>query len=141
MADASPNSTKNLEIVELVDESKELGTNGEEPQGNQDKHALSLNHPEEPSIRKTCHMDDDFHESDTSATDSKSIRSRVFVGHLNTDQASRHDLHKLFSECGKVVAISLLSGYGFVQFDNEESARKSIDTIHGTLFFGMKLGW
>ena len=83
---------------------------------------------------------DDVQGSDTSSMDAKAIRSRVFIGHLNTDRCSRRDIEKVFSKCGKIEAISLLQGYGFIQFDNEESARKAIDDIHGTPFLGMKLG-
>lgn len=76
----------------------------------------------------------------TSSSEIRSIRSRVFVGHLHTDKATRKDLEKLFSNCGKVEAVSMLNGYGFVQFDNEESARKAIEKHHGTSFFGIRLG-
>ena len=160
MADASPNSSKDLEIVETVDDPKEMGNGDEGGEGkttgesikDDDKEEIVIIDPDNNEINDPSSSNDDNHKpeksanedstskSDTSAMDSRSIRSRVFVGHLNTDRASRRDLDKLFSSCGKVVAISLLSGYGFIQFDNEESARKAIDEVHGTPFFGMKLG-
>lgn len=150
MADASPNSTKDLEIVEVVDESKDLG-NGEEGKDigegeKEDKDEIVIETNDElgdNNSKSDKGSEKDFEattKSDTSAMDARSIRSRVFVGHLNTERASRRDLEKLFSSCGKVIAISLLNGYGFVQFDNEESARKAIEEVHGTPFFGMKLG-
>lgn len=152
MADASPNSTKDLEIVESVDDSKELG-NGDEGEGlvKKDNEEVIVDPTDSDVVATSSKADDDdkkesstkedsSNKTDTSSMDSRSIRSRVFVGHLNTDRASRRDLEKLFNNCGKVVAISLLSGYGFIQFDNEESALKAIDDVHGTPFFGMKLG-
>ncbi len=68
------------------------------------------------------------------------IRSRVFVGHLNTDKVSRKDVEKLFSSCGDIVGVSLQQGYGFVQFEDEECARKAIRELHGIQYHGMRLG-
>jgi RNA recognition motif-containing protein len=139
IADEASNETKDNENKEENQKEKEEKTGGKDKEGaaatrekspNEVSKGNPHNQPNGESIYKT----------DTSSTDSQSIRSRVFVGHLNTERASRRDLDKLFSECGKVVAISLLGGYGFIQYDNEESARKAIEDIHGTPFFGMKLG-
>lgn len=77
----------------------------------------------------------------TSRTDIKSIRSRVFIGHLNTDEVKRRHLVKLFRECGKVVAISIFNDYGFVQYADEDAAKRAIKTIHGKSLCGRKLGW
>jgi len=62
------------------------------------------------------------------------------VGHLNTDKASRKDVEELFEPFGKILGTSLQQGYGFVQYETEESARKAIRELHGIHFFGMKLG-
>ena len=182
MADASPKDLEIVEVVELIDEEKEVLTNEEEteqffpelaveetvedpsnesqPEDSQSSERDVNENGEEsfkglsddnkgPSTSNGNKKSDDCDlsevdftvgKSDTSSTDTKSIRSRVFIGHLNTSRASRQDLLKLFGECGKVVAISILDGYGFVQFDNEESARKSIRKIHGKSLHGMKLG-
>ena len=193
-ADASPKDLEIVEVVELIEEDKEVLTNGEEteqslPELAVEETAEDLNdttaesqaeaEDSQSSDREAnengeennnndegesnkgdgdtgvstsngnnkksddCDLSEvDFTvgKSDTSSTDAKSIRSRVFIGHLNTSRASRQDLLKLFGECGKVVAISILDGYGFIQFDSEESARKSIRKIHGKSLHGMKLG-
>ena len=187
MADASPNSAKDLEIVEIVEDStkdleivedgRETGNEGEKSNGdgrdgeegivrkdreedettdcdgedgvvkkNPEEDETIENHGEETEASKSDKgsekgaNDDESLKVCTSAKDTRSIRSRVFVGHLNTNNATRHDLERLFSSCGKIEAISMLHGYGFVQFDNEESARKAIEDVHGTPFMGMKLG-
>ncbi len=76
----------------------------------------------------------------TNSNNMRLIRSRVFVGHLNTDKSSTEDVEKLFSSCGNIVGVSLQHGYGFVQFEEEESARKAIQKLHGIQYNGMRLG-
>lgn len=76
----------------------------------------------------------------TNSSDPKMIRSRVFVGHLNTDKCSRTELEKLFSPFGKVASCSLQSGYGFVQYYEEQAAKRAITELHGLQYKGMKLG-
>lgn len=187
---SSPNSAKDLEIVEVADEYKELedeedddveeeetyeeeiedtsddkgnveetvsdekeddddigdqaSDSKEEAPENENEKSDSekgIDDKDESRTDKTKEVDNKKDlKSDTSSTDNRDIRSRVFIGHLNTEKCTRRDLEKLFKPCGKVVAISVLNGYGFIQFDNEESARKAIDDIHGTPFFDMKLG-
>lgn len=84
--------------------------------------------------------DDEKRWSRTNSSDPKLIRARVFVGHLNTDKASRKDVEELFEPFGKILGTSLQQGYGFVQYETEESARKAIRELHGVHFCGMKLG-
>ena len=76
----------------------------------------------------------------TNSTNPGQIRARVFVGHLNTDKCSRTEVEKLFTPFGKICSCSLQQGYGFVQYEEEESARKAIRSLHGKEFFGIKLG-
>ena len=76
----------------------------------------------------------------TNSSDPKFVRSRVFVGHLNTDKCSRNELEELFSPFGKVVSVSLQHGYGFVQYYDEQAAKRAITELHGLQFKGMKLG-
>jgi RNA recognition motif-containing protein len=75
----------------------------------------------------------------TNSNDPKMIRSRVFVGHLNTDKCSRLELEELFSPFGKVASCSLQHGYGFVQYFDEQAAKRAITELHGLQFKGMKL--
>lgn len=76
----------------------------------------------------------------TNSNNPQLVRCRIFVGHLNTDKCSRKDVEDLFAPFGKVLACSLQQGYGFVQYETEQSARKAIKELHGVSFFGMKLG-
>lgn len=76
----------------------------------------------------------------TNSSDPKMIRSRVFVGHLNTDKCSRSELEELFSPFGKVASCSIQHGYGFVQYYEEQAAKRAITELHGLQFKGMKLG-
>lgn len=76
----------------------------------------------------------------TNSSDPKMIRARVFVGHLNTDKCSRSELEELFSPFGKVASCSLQHGYGFVQYHDEQAAKRAITELHGLQFKGMKLG-
>ena len=76
----------------------------------------------------------------TNSNDPKMIRSRVFVGHLNTEKCSRSELEDLFSPFGKVASCSLQHGYGFVQYYEEQAAKRAITELHGLQFKGMKLG-
>jgi RNA recognition motif-containing protein len=75
----------------------------------------------------------------TNSNDPKMIRSRVFVGHLNTEKCSRSELEDLFSPFGKVASCSLQHGYGFVQYYEEQAAKRAITELHGLQFKGMKL--
>ena len=160
MAEGSPNSARDLKI-ELDDIYEEDNDSIKQETPNDPEHNTSDNNDGEQTkqaYNSSVHGDPDK-ESDasnnqdsrhgnqtgklnvcTSSSETKSVRSRVFVGHLNTDKVTRRDMEKLFTKCGKVEAVSLLNGYGFVQFDNEESARKAIDKYHGTSFFGIRLG-
>ena len=78
----------------------------------------------------------------TNSNDPRSVRSRVFVGHLNTadSECSREAMEKLFSPFGKVMGINLQNGYGFVQFEEEDFAKAAIKELHGITFCGTKIG-
>lgn len=76
----------------------------------------------------------------TSSKDPKMLHSRVFIGNLASDEVSRQDVETLFTSYGKVLGVSLHKSYGFVQFDTEESAKKSVKAMHGHMFHGLKMG-
>ena len=76
----------------------------------------------------------------TSSTDVKKIKSRVFVGHLSSPDCDPEVLREAFSKYGKVTGINLQHGYGFVQFDNQESALESIKGLNQTKLFGETIG-
>ena len=76
----------------------------------------------------------------TNSGNPKMIRARIFVGHLNTEKAARKDVEDLFAPFGNVLGVSLQNGYGFVQYELEEEAKKAIKELHGTHFCGMRMG-
>lgn len=76
----------------------------------------------------------------TSSNDPKMLNSRVFIGNLASEDVGRHDVETLFSTYGKVLGVSLHKSYGFVQFENEDSAKKSVEAMHEHLFHGQRLG-
>ena len=92
------------------------------------------------SHKKESDDDDKGSSTLTNSGNPRYIRARVFVGHLNTEKCSRADVEKIFARFGKVDGCSLQHGYGFVQFAEEESAKKAIRELHGEHYFGMKLG-
>lgn len=72
--------------------------------------------------------------------DPSTVNSRIFIGHLQTDDLSKHELEDHFSKYGNVVGSLLNRGFGFVQFEDEQSAQKAIQNEHGTLFKGRRIG-
>ncbi len=150
MADipVSPNSTVDLEIVDnkqtelpFADEEETVISEIVETVASEGTPSESENEDQSKRNKNSdTKRDDKLLEVFTSSTDKKSIRSRIFVGHLHTSKVSRRDLESFFSKCGKIEAVSLLKGYGFVQFDNEECALKAITKYHGSMFFGSRLG-
>ena len=77
---------------------------------------------------------------DTSSDNPEMVRSRVFVGHLDTDNITKDDVQRLFSPYGRVIGVALHKGYGFVQYDNADSATAAIKEAHGTPVGSMKIG-
>lgn len=76
----------------------------------------------------------------TSSKDPKMLNSRVFIGNLASEKVGRQEVETLFSAYGKVLGVSLHKSYGFVQFQSEESAKKSVEAMQGHLFHGLNMG-
>lgn len=76
----------------------------------------------------------------TSSTDPKLLRARVFIGNLSTDKVKREDLTEAFEKYGEVIGCSLLRGYGFVQFLDEEDARNAVSGENGKMMRGATMG-
>ncbi|XP_058125245.1 nuclear receptor coactivator 5 isoform X2 [Anopheles coustani] len=66
------------------------------------------------------------------------INSRVYVGGLG-DQATLQNLEELFKDFKPYQDLSLLRGFGFIQFHDEQSAQKAIKAMNGKVFKGRKL--
>ncbi|KAI0219919.1 hypothetical protein LSAT2_028552 [Lamellibrachia satsuma] len=94
----------------------------------------------------------------TNSSDPNLLMSRVFVANLPTERVSRDDLEEMFGKCGKILnnsiglcynytrnrssdrkAISIVSGYGFVQYEEKGIARQACKMENGSLLKGNKL--
>ncbi|XP_029660298.1 hybrid signal transduction histidine kinase L isoform X1 [Formica exsecta] len=71
--------------------------------------------------------------------DPATASSRIFVGHLQTDDVTKLELEEHFSKYGTVIASIINRGFGFVQFEDEQSAQKAIQNEDGALFKGRRI--
>lgn len=74
------------------------------------------------------------------------MSKKLYVGNL-LYEVSDEDLKELFSQQGAVASASVVryhdsgrsKGFGFVEFENEEDAKKALDALNGQDFKGRKL--
>lgn len=73
------------------------------------------------------------------------MNKKLYVGNL-LFEVVEDDLNNLFGQVGKVVSSTVIrfrdgksKGFAFVEMENEEQAKKAIDTFHGQDFKGRKL--
>ncbi|KAL2749690.1 nuclear receptor coactivator 5 isoform X1 [Vespula maculifrons] len=71
--------------------------------------------------------------------DPATVSSRIFVGHLQTDDMTKHELEEHFSKYGTIVGSLINRGFGFVQFEEEQSAQKAIQNENGAMFKGRRI--
>ncbi|XP_014470782.1 PREDICTED: uncharacterized protein LOC106742396 [Dinoponera quadriceps] len=71
--------------------------------------------------------------------DPATASSRVFVGHLQSDDVTKLELEEHFSKYGTVIASLINRGFGFVQFEDEHSAQKAIQNEDGAMFKGRRI--
>lgn len=96
----------------------------------------------------------------SNATNSKSpndLRSRIFIGNLNTSVVNKRHLHVLFQQYGEIKAISMHKGkvvwfkwplnlgdlnlgYAFIQYSDEMDALNSVFAQDGQLVAGQAIG-
>lgn len=76
----------------------------------------------------------------TSSSDPKMMSARVFVGNLAAEKVSRQEVEKMFTNYGKILGISLHKSYGFVQYEEESSAKEAVKELNGTTLHGLRLG-
>ena len=72
--------------------------------------------------------------------DPATASSRIFVGHLQTDDMNRVELEEHFSKYGTIVGSLINRGFAFVQFEDEPAARAAIQSENGALFKGRRMG-
>ncbi len=66
---------------------------------------------------------------------------RIFLGNLPSVKTSKEELERIFSKYGKIVEdIVLRKSFGFIQFDNPESAANAIREENGRTIGGMRIG-
>ncbi|XP_019716060.1 RNA-binding protein Raly isoform X1 [Hippocampus comes] len=75
----------------------------------------------------------------TNKRDAKSIKSRVFIGNLNTTLVSKRDVESVFSEYGRVTGCSVHKGYAFVQYANRGHALAAVAGHDGRVLAGQTL--
>ncbi|XP_066590444.1 nuclear receptor coactivator 5-like isoform X2 [Prorops nasuta] len=71
--------------------------------------------------------------------DPATASSRIFVGHIQTEEISKLDLESHFSKYGTVVGSLINRGFGFVQFDDEQAAKNAIQHENGAMFKGRRI--
>ncbi|XP_025989065.2 hybrid signal transduction histidine kinase L [Solenopsis invicta] len=71
--------------------------------------------------------------------DPATASSRIFVGHLQTDDVTKLELEEHFAKYGTVIASIINRGFGFVQFEEEQSAQKAIQNEDGAMFKGRRI--
>ena len=120
------------------------GEGDSQPQDSEDSKEKGPDNKDDREMRQRSRDRDLDDDSDipqkTNSGNPKMVRARVFVGHLNTEKAARKDVEDLFAPFGNVLGVSLQHGYGFVQYELEEEAKKAIKELHGTDFCGMRIG-
>ncbi|KAJ8260455.1 hypothetical protein GJAV_G00182380 [Gymnothorax javanicus] len=75
----------------------------------------------------------------TNSNDPRDLERRIFVGNLPTNLMDRKDMEDLFSPYGKINALSMFRGYGFVQFERAEEAEAARAAQNGRFYRGYKL--
>ena len=60
------------------------------------------------------------------------MAKRLYVGNLNY-QTTSDGLSEVFSECGEVTEVIVIDGkgFGFIEFSDDASADKAIETLNG----------
>ncbi|XP_020291829.1 probable serine/threonine-protein kinase DDB_G0278509 isoform X2 [Pseudomyrmex gracilis] len=71
--------------------------------------------------------------------DPATASSRIFVGHLQTDDVTKLELEEHFSKYGNVIASIINRGFGFVQFEDEHAAQNAIKNEDGAMFKGRRI--
>lgn len=76
----------------------------------------------------------------TNNTDPLSVRSRIFVGNLNTMLVRKEDVRAIFERYGDVIGVSTHRGYAFVQYSDETAARNAVAGEDQRIYAGQEIG-
>lgn len=67
--------------------------------------------------------------------------SRIFLGNLASEKTTIAELIQIFSRYGRIIEEPVVrKSFGFIQYDNPDSARAAIEGEAGRILGGMKLG-
>ncbi|KAG9327856.1 hypothetical protein KVV02_000302 [Mortierella alpina] len=66
------------------------------------------------------------------------MSTRVYVGHLSRD-ANEDDLRHLFHRRGRILAVTIKNGFGFVEFEKARDAEDAVYDLKGKSFMGESL--
>lgn len=72
--------------------------------------------------------------------DPATVSSRIFVGHLQTDDTTKTELEEYFGKYGTILGSAINRGFAFIQFDTEESAKTAIQKENGAMFKNRRIG-
>ncbi len=66
---------------------------------------------------------------------------RIFLGNLASEKTSKKELQDIFGKYGTIVEdIVLRRSFGFIQYDNPNSAHAAMQAENGRLIGGIRIG-
>ncbi|RWS09621.1 hypothetical protein B4U79_10295 [Dinothrombium tinctorium] len=76
----------------------------------------------------------------TNSRSPNDLRSRIFIGNLNTGVITKRHLHLIFQQHGDIKAISMHKGYAFIQYGDEMDALNAVFAQDGQAIAGQAIG-
>lgn len=104
--------------VKVQEKKYTIGDGFEEPVVN------SRSRSHERRSQSSSEEKDEFPDYSTHSSNVEDLRSRVFVGHLNTKECEKKDVVEVFHPYGTILGVNLQRGYGFVQFEKRRALWK-----------------
>ena len=71
---------------------------------------------------------------------SKIKEGRLFIGNLASEKTSEKELREIFEKHGRVIEIIIRKSFGFVQFENSESAKRALEHENGRNIGNCRIG-
>lgn len=70
--------------------------------------------------------------------DPTTASSRIYLGNIG-ENANRNEIENIFRKYGNIRGVLVSRNFGFVQFENDESANNAIANEHDNKYFGRKI--
>ena len=87
---------------------------------------------------------DDYHhhhQVDDPPLLERPLNSRIFLGNLASERTSKSELRRIFEPYGRIIEDPVVRrSFGFIQYDNTQSAQRAIAAEQGRMIGGMRLG-